>query len=146
MQLHKKKELAARTLNVGKERIGFNTERLAEIKEAITKQDIRDLASDKAIFVKEITGKRKKIARKTRRKQGSIKKKVNKRKKEYMIMTRKLRSFLSELKKKKILEAEEFWKLRKEIRMRDFRSKAHMKERINHMIKGREEKQDGTNK
>ena len=43
MNLSKKKALAARTLNVGKARILFNVQRLGEIKEAITKQDIRDL-------------------------------------------------------------------------------------------------------
>ena len=43
MNLQKKKELAARTLTIGKDRIMFNTSRLDEIKEAITKQDIKDL-------------------------------------------------------------------------------------------------------
>jgi len=41
MKLDKKKNLAKRVLNVGKERIIFVKERLSEIKEAITKQDIK---------------------------------------------------------------------------------------------------------
>ena len=64
MQLNKKKELAARTLNVGIGRIFFNRERLEEIKEAITRQDIRDLVSVKAISVKEIKGRKKMLKEK----------------------------------------------------------------------------------
>lgn len=141
MQLNKKKELAARSLKVGKDRIIFNKERLDEIKEAITKQDIRDLFKDKAIIIKEIKGRRKFVKRKTRRRGGSIKKKVNKRKKEYMIITRKLRAYLSGLKKKGILTREDYWQLRKEIRTREFRSLANMKEKINHIIKEYNEKE-----
>ena len=59
MNLRKKKELAARILKVGKERIIFSQQRLNEIKEAITKQDIRDLKRDGAITVREISGRRK---------------------------------------------------------------------------------------
>ena len=49
MNLEKKKALAAKILHVGKERIVFNSERLAEIKESITRQDIRDLFANKSI-------------------------------------------------------------------------------------------------
>jgi large subunit ribosomal protein L19e len=137
MNLDKKKSLAIRTLGVGKNRIIFNMERLDEIKEAITRQDIRDLLKDKAISVKEIKGRKKIVKRKTRRRAGSIKKKVKTRKRDYMTITRKLRAFLLELKKKKIINQDEFIKLRKEIRSRDFRSKAHIKERINQILKER---------
>jgi len=50
MNLGKKKLLAARTLKVGKARIFFVDSRKSEIKEAITKQDIRDLKQDGAII------------------------------------------------------------------------------------------------
>ena len=43
MQLSNKKELAAKVLEVGKGRIIFVESALAEIKEAITRQDILDL-------------------------------------------------------------------------------------------------------
>lgn len=137
MQLNKKKELAARTLKVGKDRIVFNKERLTDIKEAITKQDIRDLLSDKAIQIKEITGRKKQTKRKTRRRPGSIKKKVKQRKREYMTITRKLREHLKTLKDREVVTKDEYWKIRKEIRARAFRSKAHMKERVHALIKER---------
>lgn len=139
MQLNKKKELAARTLKVGKGRIVFNKQRLDEIKDVITKQDIRDLLKDRAIVLTEIKGSKKKVKRKTRRRAGSIKKKVKKRKELYMILTRKLRSFVSVLREKGIITSEEYWQLRKEIRVKKFRSKAHLKEIVSHMVKERKE-------
>ena len=130
MKLDKKKQLAARTLNVGKERIIFNTARLEEIKEAITKQDIRDLMNDKSIAIKEIKGRRKLSKRKTRRRIGSRKKTLRNKKQVYVKLTRKLRRFLFNLKIKRIISKEKFLGLRKEIRSSSFKSLAQLKERI----------------
>jgi len=130
MKLERKKEFAAKTLGVGKGRITFNKERLSEIKEAITKQDIRDLLKDEAIAIKEITGRRTKKKRRTRRRAGSIKKKAVSSKQKYVILTRKLRAYLSELRKHGTISDEQFKQLRKEIRTGEFRSKTHLKERI----------------
>jgi len=126
MNLKKKKSLAVRTLKVGKERIVFLKSRLDEIKEAITKQDIRDLKKEGAIVIKGIKG-RKKVKKVNKRSTGNIRKKVNKRKKEYVIMTRKLRKYIAEMKKQGKLSKEEILDLRKKIRNRIFRSKAHLK-------------------
>ena len=76
MKLEKKKELASRTLNVGKGRIAFVSSRNKEIKEAITKQDIRDLVIDGAIVIKEVKGRKKIVGRKNKRRAGKIKKSV----------------------------------------------------------------------
>ncbi|MFH1802590.1 MAG: 50S ribosomal protein L19e [archaeon] len=130
MKLETKKELVARALNVGKNRIVFNTERLSELKEAITKQDIRDLKNSGAIHIKEVAGRKTNKKRKTRRRAGSIKKKVNKSKKEYVTLTRKLRSNLAHLKKTKQIAPEKYTEIRKEIRAKSFKSLANMKERI----------------
>lgn len=130
MKLENKKELAAKTLGVGKGRIVFNTSRLEEIKEAITKQDIRDLNASGAIFIKPINGRAKIVKRKSRRRFGSIKKSRKPGKAEYMILTRKLRAHLAELKKRGRITQEKFLKLRKEIKAKAFRDKAHMKESL----------------
>ena len=53
MNLKKKKALAARTFGVGLERIEFVKPRLEEIKEAITKQDMKDLKESGAIIIRE---------------------------------------------------------------------------------------------
>lgn len=122
--------LAAKTFNVGKGRIVFNQARLADIKEAITKQDLRDLLADKAIFIKEIGGRKSPEKRTTRRREGSIRKRMKRGKREYIKITRKLRRHLAELKRKKSMKVEHYEKLRKEIRARAFKDKTHFKERI----------------
>jgi large subunit ribosomal protein L19e len=130
MKLENKKALIARTLNVGKSRVVLNLSRLAELKEAITKQDVKDLLSDGAITVKEIRGRKKVVKRKTRRRAGSIKQKVNKRKQTYVKLTRKLRTHLKILKDQEKISKDSVRDLRKQIRASEFRSLAHLKERI----------------
>lgn len=130
MKLEKKKALASAALGVGKGRIAFNTARLNEIKEAITKQDIRDLFADGAIFVKEVTGRKTIVKRKTRRRAGSIRKKVKNTKREYMNITRKLRRYIRELLMQEKITKDNYLKLRREIRARVYKSKAHLKERL----------------
>ncbi len=49
MMLKTQKRIAAAVLNCSPKKLVFDTERLAEIKEAITKQDIKALISDGAI-------------------------------------------------------------------------------------------------
>ena len=130
MNLEKKKSLAARTLNIGRDRIIFNAYRLEEIKEAITKQDIKDLISSGAILIKEIKGRKKLVKRATRKRSGSKRKSIKKGKRGYIIITRKLRNYLYSLKKKQALSNSNFYILRKEIRARSFDSLAELKERI----------------
>ena len=119
MNLSKKKELAKRTFGVGKDRI---------------KQDIRDLEKDGAIIIKEVGG-RKKVREKSRRGRGNIKKVTRVRKRDYMILARKLRKHASEMKKSGILTKENLEDLRKKIRNKAFRSKSHLKEYIGEMKK-----------
>ncbi len=127
MNLAKKKSLAARTLNIGKSKIVFLQSRLAEIKEAITKQDIKDLKKEGAIVVKEKKGQKKKIRKSKKRTTGNIRKKVNKRKELYVIMTRKLRKYVAEMKKQGKISPEEATDIRKKIRNKIYRDKAHLK-------------------
>ena len=129
MNLTRKKGLAARTFNVGKERIVFIESRINEIKEAITKQDMRDLLNEGAIMIKNIHGtKRNTKKKKTWRSPGNIKKMVFNRKREYITITRKLRSYLKEMKNQGKIPNEDFLDLRKKIRNRFFKSKASLKE------------------
>ena len=130
MQLAKKKELAAKVLKVGKNRIVFVEEHLSEIKEAITRMDIADLHKSGAIQIKEIGGRKKIVKRKNRRRTGKIKKKVNTRKAEYVIITRKLRTFVRGLIRAGKIDKEKNREIRKQIRARKFRSKRHLKESL----------------
>ncbi len=127
MNLKNKKSLAMKALKLGRERIVFLASRQGEIKDTITKQDIRDLKKDGAIIVKEIKGRKKVEKRSRKRGVGKVKKKVNKRKQEYVIMTRKLRKYTAEMKNQGKLSKEEVTEIRKKIRNRIFKSKAHLK-------------------
>ena len=127
MKLDKTKKLASKVLRVGKGRVKFNEEGLSEIKEAITKQDIKDLHSEGIISIKPVKGRKKIKRRKTQRGPGKIKKKVNHRKQEYVKITRKLRGYIKQLKDMGILDRELYKDLRKKIRMRFFKSKANLK-------------------
>ena len=127
MNLAKKKGLAIRTFEVGRDRIFFVKSRLGDIKEAITKQDMRDLQKDGAIIIKERKGRKTIIRKKRRRSVGNVRKKVRQRKKEYVILTKKLRKYVSELKRQGKISKEISEELRKRIRNRAFRSKAHLK-------------------
>ena len=130
MNLGKKKNLAARTLGVGKKRIVFLAPRVDEIKEAITKQDIRDLKEEGAIVVREVKGRKKVEKRKRKRSTGKIKKKVNMRKEKYIALTRKLRRSVAEFVRVEKLSKEQAIDVRKKIRNKFFRSKAHLKEYV----------------
>lgn len=130
MNLEKKKELAAKVFGVGKSRIYFVEESLTEIKEAITRQDILDLKQAGAIQIKEEKGRRKNIKRKHRRRTGKIKQKVNNRKQEYVILTRKLRTHLRYLLKTGKVNKDEYRDTRNQIRAKKYKSKRHMVESL----------------
>jgi large subunit ribosomal protein L19e len=128
--LNKRKELAAKVLGVGIDRIIFDSSSLAEIKEAITKQDVRDLYSQGIIRIREKFGRKTKEKRKTKRGEGKIKVKVKNRKKKYALLTRKFRRYLFELLKQGKITGEKHLELRKRIKAGEFKDKAHIKEHI----------------
>jgi large subunit ribosomal protein L19e len=131
--LNKRKELAAKVLGAGKGRIVFDSARLAEIKEAITKQDIRDLFAEGIISVKPKKGRRTVVKRTTRRGIGKIKFNIKDKKRGYIILVRKFRGYLEELRKHGKVDEANYWQLRKKIKSGMFKTKAHFKEYINTM-------------
>jgi large subunit ribosomal protein L19e len=130
MNLRSKKQLAAKTFGVGKSRIAFVNERMEEIKEAITKQDMRNLQKDGAIIIKEIRGRATNVNKGKRRGIGKVRLKVNTRKRDYVILTRKLRKVIAESKRNGSLKREEIKEIRKKIRNKLFKSKANLKEHL----------------
>ena len=130
MQLGKKKALAARVLKVGLERVVFAGGHEDEIKEAITRQDILDLKEAGAIQIKEKKGRKKIVKRKHRRRAGKIKKRVNVRKRDYVLLTRKLRKTTHSLLSQEKINKEMKNKIKKMIRAKKFRSKRHLHEQV----------------
>jgi len=84
MNLRKKKMLAAKTLGVGKNKIVFVKSRIDEIKEAITKQDIRDLYNEGAILIRQVMGRRKVERKRKKISVGNVRKKIKARKRKVM--------------------------------------------------------------
>jgi large subunit ribosomal protein L19e len=130
MKLENKKRFAGKVLGVGKGRIILNKTRLSEVKEAMTRQDIKDLFSSGAISIAEIKGRRKVEKRVTRRRAGSRRQPAINKKMLYATTTRKLRAYVGELRRSEKITKEQFLKLRNEIRASAFKDKAHFKERI----------------
>lgn len=133
MNLKNKKLLASKVLGVGKNRIKFNSDNLAEIKEAITKDDIKGLYSEGIISIKPIKGRKKIVRRKIRRGPGKIKIKIKHRKRDYVIMTRKLRRYLKTLKVQGKVDKETFLDIRKKIKIKNFKSKDSLKDYVENL-------------
>jgi large subunit ribosomal protein L19e len=134
MNLRAKKQLAANTFGVGNSRIKFVNERMEEIKEAITKQDMRNLQKDGAIIIKEIKGRSKNVNKGKKRGVGKVRRKVNTRKRDYVILVRKLRKVIADKKSKGEMSRDEVIEIRKKIRNKLFKSKAHLKENLGGLV------------
>ncbi len=135
MNLKSKKNLASKALKVGIERVKFEKDSLAEIKEAITKEDMRALKEEGAISIIPVKGRKTNVKRRNPRGTGKIKKKVNVRKRNYVIMTRKLRSYVKGLKSKGVISKEEVKEIRKKIRNKAFKSQSNLKSYIGEIRK-----------
>lgn len=129
-KLDKRKELASKVLKVGKKRIVFDSSSLTEIKEAITKQDIRDFYKEGIITIKDVKGRRTIRRRKTKRGPGKIKKKVKTRKQDYVKLVRKQRNYLKELQKQEKVDKETYRDIRKKIRAKTFKNKNQLKDYV----------------
>jgi large subunit ribosomal protein L19e len=138
MKLHVQKRLAASVSKRSKKKISIDNSRLEDVKEAITRFDIKSLIKDKAIKVKPIKGSSKVRTRKIqeqkkkgrRKGHGSRKGKATarlSRKESWMIRIRNQREFLHELKSKNMLENKDFRDLYNKAKGGYFRSKRHIK-------------------
>lgn len=138
MKLDVQKRIAAKVLGCSPKRVVFDQARLTEIKEAITKADVRALIIDKFVYKKQkkgVSGSRaKKIKiQKTKGKRkghGSRKGRAKARtpkKMEWMNRIRLQREVLRNLREKKLIDNETFWSLYKKCKGGFFRSKRHLK-------------------
>ncbi len=142
MNLSDKRRLASDLFNVGKKRVFFDPSKLDEIKEAITREDIRSLVKSGVIKIKDKGGVSGFAAkgnllqkRKGRRKgKGSRKGRGTARtpsKKLWMTKIRIQRDFLSTLRKKSLFDPKIYRMLRNKCKGGFFRSKRHLKLYIN---------------
>jgi len=131
------KRLAAEIFGCSKKKVVFDSARISDIKEAITKEDIRKLIAEKAIVKKQNKGvsraRANKIAeqkKKGRRKRhGSRKGSKNARapkKERWVAKIRKQRDLLKSLKKQGLITQETYKKLYLKAKGGFFRSRGHL--------------------
>ncbi len=141
MNVSNKKRIAAQILKCGETRVKFNTESLQQIKEAITKSDIRSLIKDKTIKKKKAKGisrsrarhtlKQKRKGRRTGpgKKSGTHKARSPK-KREWINKIRAIRDLLSTLKQKGVIDTKAYYTLYRKSKGGFFRSRRHVKSYI----------------
>ena len=138
VNIAKKRELAARILNVGVNRVRFEPDRLEDIADSITRENIRSLVKSGAIWTVQPIGRsrgravRKRSVWKVHGKgPGSKKGKKTARvgKKEvYVANTRSMRYHLKVSKERKDLSNDTYWDLYKKVNGGQVRSLAHLRE------------------
>jgi len=132
------KKLAAKITKRSKKKVKLDPNRLEDIKEAITRSDVKALLKDKAIIVEPQRGVSRSRARKNqsqkskgrRRGHGSRKGTTNARladKRKWINKIRLQRKFLKELKEKNKITNELYKELYKKAKGGFFRSKRHIK-------------------
>jgi len=133
MNLKNKKRIAAKILRIGKNRIKLDSSKLPEIKEAITKSDIRALISSHTISTKPLKGHSRFRTRKVHRQKrkgkrkgfGSRKGKKTarlKRKRTWISRVRTQRKFIKNLKEKKLISKQVYRDLYVKIKSNRFRN------------------------
>ena len=138
MKLNVQKRIAADILKAGQNRVWFDNARLNEIKEAITKADIRKLINDGAIKAKQKKGissfrtNKLRLQKRKGRRKGPGSRKGTKtartpRKRAWITKVRGQRSFIKLLKIKKLVAPETYTKIYRMIKGNQFRSKRHLK-------------------
>jgi len=138
MILKAQKRLAASVLKVSPKRVKFDTDKLTEIKEAITKADIRGLVIDHFAVKKPVKNTsrsriRKRSLQRTKRRQkgsGSRKGKNTARlpkKKKWMVSVRSQRVLLRELKTKGLITSSDYRLLYRKTSGGYFRNRRHIK-------------------
>lgn len=138
MKLHVQKRLAASVLKRSKKKVSIDNSRLDDVKEAITRFDIKSLVKDGAIKVKAVKGpSRVRIKKSNEQKKkgrrsghGSRKGKATARlskKDAWMTKIRTQREFLLELKANGLVENKVYRDLYNKTKGGYFRSKRHIK-------------------
>jgi large subunit ribosomal protein L19e len=145
MNLRNQRRLAAEVLGVGARRVAFDEDRLEDIAEAITRDDIRLLINNQAITVKPVKGisrgrarlrKEKKKASGSGRGHGSrkgTKKSRTPKKKAWIGKIRAIRDELRKMKERKELDEGMYRSLYRQAKGGLFHSRRHLREHVKKM-------------
>ena len=140
VNIRKKRELAARILGVGVNRIRFEPDKLDEVGDSITRENIRTLINNGTIWTVKPKGTSRARAKAKliiRRKHGTGvgskkgKKTARTGKKElYVIKVRSMRYHLKVLKDRNDINRETYWSLYKKVNGGQVRSLAHLRDLV----------------
>jgi large subunit ribosomal protein L19e len=143
INLRDKRELAARTLGVGVNRIRFEPEFIEDVLDAITRGDIRSLVTARTIYVagKKGTSRgrtRKRHVKAKKHGKGSGSKKGRKgarqgKKEIWVNKVRSMRHHIRILKRRGEIDNKAFWTLYKQINGGHVRSLSHLRELVTHV-------------
>jgi large subunit ribosomal protein L19e len=140
VNIAKKRELVARILGVGANRIRFEPDRLEDVADSITRDNIRSLVNSGAIWTVQPKGTSRGRAIEKRSvwkvhgkgpgsKRGKKTARVGK-KEVYVIKVRSMRYHLKVLKERKDITNEIYWQLYKKVNGGQVRSLAHLRELV----------------
>ena len=140
VNIAKKRELAARVLNVGVNRVRFEPDRLEDITDSITRENIRSLVKSGAIWTVQPKGSSRGRAIRKRSvwkvhgkgpgsKKGKKTARVGK-KRLYVVKIRSMRYHLKVIKERKDISNDMYWYLYKRVNGGQVRSLAHLRELV----------------
>ncbi len=140
VNIARKRELAARVLDVGANRVRFEPDRLEDITDSITRENIRSLIKSGAIWTVQPKGSSRGRAIKKRSvwkvhgkgpgsKKGKKTARVGK-KGVYVVRTRSMRYHLKVIKERKDISNDMYWYLYKRVNGGQVRSLAHLRELV----------------
>lgn len=140
INLRDKRELAARTLGVGANRLRFEPEYMEDVIDAITRDDIRSLVTARTIYIVEKKGTsrgraRAKHLKNKKRGRGSGSKKGRKgaregKKQIWVKKVRAQRRHIKIMKSRGDIDKKAFWSLYKKINGGQVRSLSHLRELV----------------
>lgn len=138
MKLTSQRRIAAQLLKIGQNRVVFDPEKLSEIKEAITKADIRSLIGSKVIKAKPVRSisrlrvRKLKIQKRKGRRKGPGSRKGTRtsrlsRKRRWILKVRTQRKLIKLLKEKGVITTKLYEDLYKKVTGNFFRSRRHIR-------------------
>lgn len=140
VNIKKKRELVARILGVGANRVRFEPDRLEDVADSITRENIRSLVNSGAIWTVQPKGTSRGRAMEKHsvwkvhgKGPGSKKGKKTARagkKQVYVVRVRSMRYHLKVLKERKDITNEVYWQLYKKVNGGQVRSLAHLRDLV----------------
>lgn len=140
VNLKKKRELVARILGVGSNRVRFEPDRLEDVGDSITRENIRSLVNSGAIWTvqRKGTSRGRSVDKKSvwkihgkgpGSKKGKRTARVGK-KEVYVVRVRSMRYHLRVLKERKDINNDVYWNLYKKVNGGQVRSLAHLRDLV----------------